>query len=83
MVECFLHTEEVAGSIPAAPTRGEVIKMVEEKQPKNVDDLLKQIEQFGKTLQGLEENVVGLKQKLLENKEKYGNDISNWPKEDA
>lgn len=57
--------------------------MVEEKQPKNVDDLLKQIEQFGKTLQGLEENVVGLKQKLLENKEKYGNDISNWPKEDA
>lgn len=55
--------------------------MGEEKTTANVDDLLKQIEEFEKTIQGLANNVASLKQKLLENKEKYGPDISKWPKE--
>ncbi len=54
--------------------------MAEEKK-KNVDDLLKQIEDFEKTIQGLAANVSGLKQKLIENKSKYGPDINSWPKE--
>jgi|GEM_PF-912622 len=56
--------------------------MVEEKAGKNVDDLLKQIEEFEKTLNGLATNVASLKKKLLENREKYGVDISKWPKEE-
>jgi molecular chaperone GrpE (heat shock protein) len=55
--------------------------MGEEKKTANVDDLLKQIEEFEKTIQGLASNVANLKQRLLENKEKYGPDISKWPKE--
>ena len=55
--------------------------MAEEQKTKSVDELLKQIEEFENTIQGLAGNVVALKQKLLENKEKYGPDISNWPKE--
>ncbi len=56
--------------------------MAEEKAVKNVDDLLRQIEEFEKTLQGLATNVASLKKKLLENKEKYGIDISKWPREE-
>jgi predicted esterase len=55
--------------------------MAEEPVVKNVDELLRQIEEFEKTIQGLAENVATLKQKLIENKEKYGPDISQWPKE--
>jgi prefoldin subunit 5 len=55
--------------------------MAEEKKAKSVDELLKQIEDFEKTIQGLAANVAALKKKLLENKEKYGPDISQWPKE--
>ena len=55
--------------------------MAEEQKVKNVDELLKQIEDFEKTIQGLAVNVAGLKKKLLENKDKYGPDIANWPKE--
>jgi len=55
--------------------------MAEEQKAKNVDDLLKQIEEFEKTIQGLAENVGALKKKLLENREKYGSDINQWPKE--
>jgi hypothetical protein len=55
--------------------------MAEEKKVKSVEDLLKQIDEFEKTIQGLAGNVANLKKKLLENKEKYGPDISNWPKE--
>jgi len=55
--------------------------MAEEKKAKSVDELLKQIEDFEKTIQGLAVNVAALKKKLLENKEKYGPDISQWPKE--
>lgn len=55
--------------------------MSEEQKVKNVDDLLKQIEDFEKTIQGLANNVALLKKKIIENKEKYGPDISQWPKE--
>lgn len=55
--------------------------MAEEKKAKSVDSLLKQIEEFEKTLHGLVSNVGSLKQRLLENKEKYGLDINKWPKE--
>ena len=55
--------------------------MAEEKKVKNVDDLLKQIDEFEKTLHDLAGNVGGLKQRLSENKEKYGSDINKWPKE--
>ena len=48
---------------------------------KSVDELLKQIDDFEKTLHSLAGNVAGLKQKMLENKEKYGPDINTWPKE--
>lgn len=56
--------------------------MAEEKAAKNVDELLKQIEEFEKTLNGLAANVASLKKKLLENKQRYGTDISKWPKEE-
>lgn len=56
--------------------------MAEEKQVKNVDDLLKQIGDFESTLKGLESNVASLKKKLLENKAKYGPDINKWPREE-
>jgi chaperonin cofactor prefoldin len=55
--------------------------MAEEKKAKNLDELMKQIEDFEKTIQGLEGNVTALKKRLQENKEKYGPDISQWPKE--
>ena len=45
------------------------------------DDLMKQIEDFEKTISDLAVNVSKLKKKLMENKEKYGSDISAWPKE--
>jgi hypothetical protein len=56
--------------------------MAEEQKAKNVDELLKQIDDFENTLNGLRDNVMSLKKKLIENKEKYGPDISNWPKEE-
>jgi peptidoglycan hydrolase CwlO-like protein len=52
-----------------------------EQTPKNVDDLLKQIDDFEKTIQGLVNNVTNLRKKLQENKEKFGTNISSWPKE--
>ncbi len=51
------------------------------EEPKSVEDLLKQIAEFEKTIQGLTNNVNILKKKLEENRQKYGNDISKWPKE--
>ena len=54
--------------------------MAEEIKAKSIDDLMKQIEEFEKTIRGLQDNVNVLKKKLSENKEKYGNDISQWPK---
>jgi septation ring formation regulator EzrA len=55
--------------------------MAEEQKVKNVDDLLKQVDDFEKTIQGLATNVQNLRAKLLENKGKYGPDMTTWPKE--
>jgi hypothetical protein len=55
--------------------------MAEEKKAKNVDELLRQIDEFNKTITDLSGNVAALKKKLQENKTKYGNDIDQWPKE--
>lgn len=52
-----------------------------EQKAKNLDELLKQIDDFEKTIQGLGKNVEALKKKLIENKGKYGPDISQWPQE--
>jgi DNA gyrase/topoisomerase IV subunit A len=53
--------------------------MAQEKKIKSFDDLMKQIEDFEKTIQGLAANVAALKQNLLEKKDKYGPDMSQWP----
>jgi chaperonin cofactor prefoldin len=55
--------------------------MAEAQKPKSLDELMKQIEDFENTVKGLAANVAALKQKLLENKEKYGPDMSTWPQE--
>jgi hypothetical protein len=55
--------------------------MAEQKPVKNVDELLKQIDEFNKTISDLAGNVANLRRKLVENKEKYGSDINQWPKE--
>lgn len=54
-----------------------------EGDAQSLENLFKQIEEFEKTIQGLASNVAKLKQRLLENKEKYGPDISKWPREKA
>jgi hypothetical protein len=60
----------------------EVMKMAEEKkEPVTLEGLLKQIDEFQATINGLASNVGSLKKKLLEKKEKFGSDISKWPKE--
>ena len=56
--------------------------MAEENKTKNVEDLLAQIDEFEKTIQSLSNNVATLREKLVKNKEKYGSDISQWPKEE-
>jgi len=55
--------------------------MSNEQKPKNLDELLKQIDDFEKTIKGLAGNVANLRNKLLENKEKYGPDLTKWPQE--
>jgi len=55
--------------------------MAEEKKTKNVDELLKQIEEFQATLEGLSTNVGNLKKKLAEGKKKHGVDMSKWPQD--
>ncbi len=52
-----------------------------EGKTQNFDDLMKQIEEFEKTISELMGNVQRLKQKLLDNKTKYGPDVAAWPKE--
>ena len=54
--------------------------MAEEQKIKNVDELLKQIDDFETTIKGLSTNVGALKKRLIENKAKYGNDVSQWPR---
>ncbi|MFA4844334.1 MAG: hypothetical protein WC632_05215 [Candidatus Margulisiibacteriota bacterium] len=55
--------------------------MAEEKKVKSFEELIKQVEDFEKTIKSLGENVAKLKTRLAENKEKYGPDLSAWPKE--
>ena len=55
--------------------------MAEKKDPITLEGLLKQIDEFTSTITGLAENVTSLKKRLLEKKEKFGADISKWPKE--
>jgi len=55
--------------------------MAEEQKAKNLEELMKQIDDFEKTIQGLAGNVANLKKKLIENKEKHGPDMNLWPKE--
>ncbi len=50
-------------------------------EDKNAENLIKQIEEFEKTIKSLQDNVDVLKKKLEEKKQKYGNDLNNWPKE--
>jgi archaellum component FlaC len=50
-------------------------------ESKNVLELLNKIEEFEKTIKGLEANVEVLKKKLADAKAKYGDDISQWPKD--
>lgn len=51
------------------------------EEAKSVEDLLRQIAEFEKTISGLTGNVEKLKKKLEENKQKFGPDINKWPKE--
>jgi predicted nucleic acid-binding Zn-ribbon protein len=51
------------------------------EKAKNLEELLKQIEEFEKTIKGLQDNVTALKKKIVENQAKYGPDITAWPKE--
>jgi prefoldin subunit 5 len=48
---------------------------------KNLEELMKQIDDFEKTIQGLGQNVADLKKKLQENQAKYGADMTKWPQE--
>ncbi len=52
-----------------------------EQKAKNLDELLKQIDDFEKTILTLGKNVADLKKKLIENRDKYGADMAKWPKE--
>ncbi len=55
--------------------------MAEEPKVKSFEELMKQVEEFEKTIQSLAGNVANLKKKLLENREKFGPDMTKWPKE--
>ena len=52
---------------------------MELKASGNVDELLKKVDEFQKTVSGLLENIGKFKAKLLENRKKFGADISKWP----
>jgi len=54
-----------------------------DNKPAKFEDLIKQIDDFEKTIQQLTSNVAVLKQKLKANQEKYGPDMSKWPKDAA
>jgi hypothetical protein len=55
--------------------------MADQQKAKNLEELMKQIDDFERTIQGLGKNVGDLKKKLLENKEKFGPDMTKWPQE--
>ncbi|MCX5750981.1 MAG: hypothetical protein NT099_04870 [Candidatus Saganbacteria bacterium] len=57
--------------------------MAEEKKDSvTLEGLLKQIDEFQATISGLANNVGSLKKKLLDKKQKFGSDITKWPKEE-
>lgn len=43
------------------------------------DELMKKVEEFEKTVVGLLDNIKKFKERLIENKSKYGPDTSKWP----
>lgn len=51
--------------------------MAEDKM--SASDLLKQINDFEKTIDNLTKNVTVLKQKLKEKQSQFGEDMSKWP----
>ena len=52
---------------------------MEMKVSGNVEDLLKKVDEFEKTVKGLLENVKKFRTKLLENKKKFGSNTDKWP----
>ena len=74
------NSAELIGQTPLPAVKLRRINMAEGKT-QNFDDLMKQIEEFEKTISELMGNVQRLKQKLLDNKTKYGPDVAAWPKE--
>lgn len=50
-----------------------------EKSIENVDELLKKVEEFEKTVTALLDNIKRFKTRLAENKAKYGTDTTKWP----
>jgi len=47
----------------------------------SVDELIKKSEEFEKTVLDLLENIKTFREKLKSNKDKYGPDITKWPRE--
>ena len=50
-----------------------------ENKKTSVDDLLAQLEKFEEAVNSLNKNIGILKEKLIQNKETYGEDVSKWP----
>ena len=46
-----------------------------------LDEIFSQIDEFTKTIAGLQKNLHAFREKLLKNREKYGPDMSKWPAE--
>jgi len=55
--------------------------MAEQPKAKSFEDLMKQVTEFESTIKSLAGNVANLKKKLTENRDKYGPDMTVWPKE--
>jgi chaperonin cofactor prefoldin len=49
------------------------------EKSESVDELMKKVEEFEKTVLGLLENIKKFKSRLAENKTKFGPDTSKWP----
>jgi hypothetical protein len=49
------------------------------ERSESFEELLKKVDEFEKTVTGLLENIKKFKEKLFENKNKYGTDTSKWP----
>ena len=45
-----------------------------------LEEVFKQLDDFEKTLTDLQSNIKSFRTRLAENKDKYGPDISKWPK---